>query len=88
MIVGAGAVSAVAQVVDVADDGVVHVRPLPGPVSANAHLLGHRGAARQSVRLSEPFFEGPEGITLELVPWVDAPATTQSGAGSSASRAT
>ena len=45
LIVGAGSVSAVAQIVDVCDDGVVHVRPLPGPVSANAHLLGDRGAA-------------------------------------------
>lgn len=45
VVVGAGEVSAVAQVVDIGDDGVVHVRPLPGPVSANAHLLGDRGAA-------------------------------------------
>lgn len=30
---------AVAEVVDVGEDGVVHLRPLPGPVSANAHLL-------------------------------------------------
>lgn len=44
-IVGAGSVSAVAQVVDVADDGVVHVRPVPGSVTANAHLLGDRGVA-------------------------------------------
>ncbi len=44
-VVGAGDVAAVAQVVDIGDDGVVHVRPLPGPVSANAHLLGDRGAA-------------------------------------------
>lgn len=45
LVVGAGEVAAVAQVVDVEDDGVVHVRPVPGPVSANAHLLGDRGAA-------------------------------------------
>lgn len=30
---------AVAQVVDVGEDGVVHLRAMPGPVSANAHLL-------------------------------------------------
>ena len=30
---------AVAEVVDVAEDAVVHLRPVPGPVSANAHLL-------------------------------------------------
>ena len=34
LIVGAGAAVAVAEVVDVGADGVVHVRPLPGPVSA------------------------------------------------------
>lgn len=30
---------AVADVVDVGEDGVVHLRPVPGPVSVNAHLL-------------------------------------------------
>jgi hypothetical protein len=30
---------AVVEVVDVGEDGVVHVRQLPGPVSANAHRL-------------------------------------------------
>ncbi|HEX2700144.1 MAG TPA: hypothetical protein VHM89_08085 [Acidimicrobiales bacterium] len=30
---------AVVEVVDVGDDGVVHVRQLPGPVSANAGRL-------------------------------------------------
>ena len=34
LIVGAGAAVAVAEVVDVGADGLVHVRPLPGPVSA------------------------------------------------------
>ena len=37
LIVGAGAAVAVAEVVDVGADGLVHVRPLPGPVSAE-HL--------------------------------------------------
>ncbi len=30
---------AVAEVVDRDDDGVVHLRMLPGPIAANAHLL-------------------------------------------------
>lgn len=30
---------AVAEVVDVDDDGLVHLKPLPGPVSAHSHLL-------------------------------------------------
>ncbi len=32
--------NAVAEVVDVGSDGVVHLRPLPGPVSEHRHLLG------------------------------------------------
>ena len=39
IIVGSGSASAVAQVADI-DDGVVHVRPLPGPVRRHLHLLG------------------------------------------------
>jgi hypothetical protein len=30
---------AVVEIVDVGRDGVVHIRPLPGPVARNAHLL-------------------------------------------------
>ena len=45
VVVGASSVSAVAEIIDVGADGVVHVRPIPGPVSTNAHLLGDRGAA-------------------------------------------
>jgi hypothetical protein len=41
IIVGSGNVRAVATVVDIVD-GVVHVRPLRGPVSAHQHLLGGR----------------------------------------------
>lgn len=45
IVVGSGRVRAVAVVVDVTSDEVVHVRPLPGPVSAHQHLLVSRGAA-------------------------------------------
>lgn len=31
--------TAVAEVIDVSEDGVVHLRPLPGPVSEYRHLL-------------------------------------------------
>lgn len=45
VVAGRGTAIAVAQVVDVADDGVVHLRPLPGPVGEHAHLLaGPRSA--------------------------------------------
>lgn len=36
---------AVVEIVDVSRDGVVHVRPLPGPVSQHRHLLGGRQAS-------------------------------------------
>jgi hypothetical protein len=39
VVAGRGTAVAVAEVVDVGDDAVVHLRPLPGPVSAHAHLL-------------------------------------------------
>jgi hypothetical protein len=38
IVVGSGAARAVALVVDVTD-GIVHVRPMRGSVTANAHLL-------------------------------------------------
>lgn len=39
VVAGRGAAVAVAEVIDVGDDAVVHLRSLLGPVSANAHLL-------------------------------------------------
>jgi hypothetical protein len=39
VVAGRGTAVAVAEIVDVGEDDVVHLRPLPGPVSANAHLL-------------------------------------------------
>jgi hypothetical protein len=33
IVVGAGSALAIAEVVDVAADGLVHLRPLPGPVT-------------------------------------------------------
>ncbi|MFN0090780.1 MAG: hypothetical protein ACKVWR_11010 [Acidimicrobiales bacterium] len=38
IVVGSGRARAVALVVDITD-GIVHVRPLRGPVAENAHLL-------------------------------------------------
>lgn len=40
IVAGAGAVVAVAQIVDVARDGLEHVRPVRGSVDRNRHLLG------------------------------------------------
>ncbi len=39
VVAGRGSALAVAEVVDVDAAGVVHLRPLPGPVSAHSHLL-------------------------------------------------
>ncbi len=39
VVAGRASAIAVAEVVDVAADGVVHLRQLPGPISANAHHL-------------------------------------------------
>lgn len=39
VVAGRGAAVAVAEVIDISEDAVVHLRPLPGPVSASAHLL-------------------------------------------------
>lgn len=36
---GAGEAVSVAQVIDLADDGVVHVRPVRGTIEENRHLL-------------------------------------------------
>lgn len=42
VLVGSGAARAVALVVDITD-GIVHVRPLRGSVSTNAHMLDDPG---------------------------------------------
>jgi hypothetical protein len=39
VIAGAGEAVAVAQVVDVTEDGIVHVRPVRGSIESNRHLL-------------------------------------------------
>lgn len=44
VIAGAGEAVAVVQVMDVADDGPVRVRVVPGTVETNGHLLGARDA--------------------------------------------
>jgi hypothetical protein len=43
IVVGEGSARAVAQVVEI-EDGIVRVRPLPGPVERHQHLLSHPAA--------------------------------------------
>lgn len=47
IVVGSGAALAVAVVVDITDDGIVHVQPLKGSVASNAHLLKSDHASRR-----------------------------------------
>lgn len=42
IVAGSGSAVAVAVVVDVTDEGIVHVHPLAGSVASNAHLLEYR----------------------------------------------
>ena len=42
VIAGNTQTQAVVEIVDVGIDGVVHVRPVPGPVALNSHLLSAR----------------------------------------------
>jgi len=39
VIAGRGTALAVAEVFDVGDNGVVHLRPVPGPLSVHEHLV-------------------------------------------------
>ncbi len=39
VVAGRGTAVSVAEVIDVGKDAVVHLCPLPGPASANGHLL-------------------------------------------------
>ena len=54
VVVGSGAARAVAVIVDITDEGIVHVCPVPGSVAANAHLLEHRSTQiEETVRDSD-----------------------------------
>jgi len=54
IVAGSGSAIAVAVVVDITEEGVVHVHPLSGSVASNVHLLEYRneGADPASERLS------------------------------------
>jgi len=47
IVAGSGSAVAVAVVVDITDEGIVHVYPLSGSVASNAHLLGSDPASRR-----------------------------------------
>ena len=47
IVAGSGSAIAVAVVVDITDEGIVHVHPLSGSVASNAHLLNTDPASRR-----------------------------------------
>jgi hypothetical protein len=47
IVAGSGSAVAVAVVVDITDEGIVHVHPLSGSVASNAHLLDTDPASRR-----------------------------------------
>jgi hypothetical protein len=47
IVAGSGAAVAVVVVVDVTEEGIVHVHPLPGSVASNAHLLDRAPVTRR-----------------------------------------
>lgn len=62
IVVGSGAAVAVAVVVDITDEGIVHVQPLKGSVASNAHLLESDVASRRLPdRLPDPAETGGTG---------------------------
>jgi len=61
LVAGSGTVRAVVVVVDVTDDGIVHVCDVPGSVEDNAHLLGDRSVfVPASERLPDLLPDPPE----------------------------
>lgn len=69
LVAGSGTVRAVVVVVDVTDDGIVHVCDVPGSVEDNAHLLGDRSVfvpARSSARAALVVGGGRHDLTMSL----------------------
>lgn len=62
IVAGSGAAVAVVVVVDITDEGIVHVHPLSGSVASNAHLLDTDPASRRLPDLSpDPVETGGTG---------------------------
>ncbi len=80
LVAGSGTVHAVVVVVDVTDDGIVHVCDVPGSVEDNAHLLGDRSvfvpaSERLPDRLPDPVEAGGTGRDETAPPEAENPAT-------------
>jgi len=82
LVAGSGAVRAVVVVVDVTDDGIVHVCDVPGTVEDNAHLLGDRSvfvpaSERLPDLLPDPLETVGTGRDETAPPEPENPATTR-----------
>ena len=83
VIVGSGEVRAVVVVVDVTDDGIVHVRDVPSSVEDNSHLLEHRTESTEPASqrlpdlLPDPVEAGGTSRDETAPPNAGTPATTR-----------
>lgn len=83
IVAGSGSVRAVVVVVDVTDDGIVHVCDVPGSVEDNAHLLEHRNESTDAASerladlLAEPVEAGGTDRDETAPPNAENPANTR-----------
>ena len=81
LVAGSGSVRAVVVVVDVTEDGIVHVCDVPGSVEDNAHLLERRNEStdpaseRLPDRLPDPVEAGGTGRDETAPPEPENPST-------------
>jgi len=83
IVAGSGSAIAVAVVVDITDEGIVHVHPLSGSVASNAHLLEYRNEGtdpasdRLPEKLPEPAGTGGTGRDQAAPHETGSPATAR-----------
>lgn len=77
IVVGSGAAVAVAVVVDITDEGIVHVQPLKGSVASNARFLETDPASRRLPDLlPDPVEAGGTGRDEAARPTTETPEIT------------
>ena len=77
IVVGSGAAVAVAIVVDITDQGIVHVQPLKGSVASNARFLETDPASRRLPDLlPDPVEAGSTGRDQTASPKAETPGNT------------
>lgn len=77
IVVGSGAAVAVAVVVDITDEGIVHVQPLRGSVASNARFLdADRASRRLPDLLPDPVEQSGTGRDETAPPEDETPGNT------------